>query len=78
MILIITNIIVYMDNYYASADTMIKLLTENKQLELQLGYKVNYNKSLVSIIDTTYGYDVQYAKELMKNAELKRLLNIQK
>ena len=67
-----------MDNYYASADTMIKLLTENSQLESQLGYKVNYNKSLASIVDTTYGYDVQYAKELMKNAELKRLLNIQK
>ena len=63
-----------MDNYFIDANVMIQLINENKELEKLIGQKFDINKSKLGVTDITFGTDIEYIKQLIKNKELKNII----
>ena len=63
-----------MDNYFIDANVMIQLINENKELEKLIGQKFDINKSKIGVTDITFGTDIEYIKQLIKNKELKNII----
>jgi len=63
-----------MDNYFASANEIIRLKKENLELELELKseYVIISNSKTENVQDKYFGCDVEYITLLLKNQELKQ------